>query len=167
MAVFATADALPASSISQGARGAHVFCDNTVACAHIASLGARSPHLAPLTRLLAATCAHRCLSPFVTQVKSEDNADANALSRLSIPPRFLSSRWQRLHYSPQQLLSLVDCKTHPLAASALTATLRASATTSGVWPRPPCRTAAPTLTISRDKELYAALDAEESGCVAH
>jgi len=144
LAVFAVADALPASSISQGARGAHVFCDNTVACAHIASLGARSPNLAPITRLLAATCAHRCLSPFVTQVRSEDNADADALSRLSIPPRFLSSQWQRLRYSPQQLLSLVDCKTHSLAASALTATLRASATTSGSWPRTPACHTPPT-----------------------
>jgi hypothetical protein len=113
--------------------GVHLFGDNTVANVHVSTLCARSPNLAPLTRLLAATCAHFSAAPFVTQVRSEDNCDADALSRLCIPQKFESSRWQRLRYSPTQLLSLLKCSTHSLSATALAATLQASACSGGSW----------------------------------
>ena len=123
----AVADAEPASPTSPGARGVHAFCDSSVACAHIGSLGARSPHLAPITRLLAAACAHKGLFPFVTQVRSEDNADADALSRLAIPTRLLDPSWTRLRFSAQQLLSLISASTHPLDAASVQTALSATA----------------------------------------
>jgi len=119
--------------VARPSAGVHLFGDNTVANVHVSTLCARSPNLAPLTRLLAATCAHFSAAPFVTQVRSEDNCDADALSRLCIPQRFESPQWQRLRYSPTQLLSLLKCSTHSLSATALAATLQASACSGGSW----------------------------------